>query len=171
MKHTLLILFSLMALMASAQIRVPGTKVEFTLPEGQWKYLQTTKVDRNTNVYLYSYCGSLVLDAQGDTVLPFVRIYVRKNYTNAAFDLAADRWAEQPFQSLDEYTDGLPSDDGIGYIGAHTNLQDQKDYLFRMVYFKEKNTAIEFRTETTRDTYDRFDDVFKSIIESIEIVK
>ena len=171
MKKTLLLLFSLLALAASAQIRIPGTKVEFSLPEGQWKYLQTTKVDRNTNVYLYSYCAESVVDSKGDTVLPFIRIYVRKNYPHAAFDLAADRWADQPFQSLDEWTEGLPSPDGIGYIGAHTGVQDQVEYLFRMVYFKEKSTAVEFRLETTRDTYERFDPVFKEIIESIEIVK
>lgn len=51
------ILLSLMLSFATllvAQIKVPGTNVQFSFPNGGWKYLQTTTVDKNTTVYLYS---------------------------------------------------------------------------------------------------------------------
>jgi len=167
-KSFFLTLFAMMAMLVSAQNRIPGTNVQFSLPEGEWKYLQTTKVDKNTNVYLYSYLARNVVDSKGDTILPYVRIYVRKNYSPSAIELAAERWMQQPFQSLFEYTTGLPGDGGIGYIGAYNNSMDGKDYVFRMIYFKEKNTAIEFRVETTRDTYEQFDALFEAIVTSVK---
>ena len=169
-KTLVLTLLTLLALAASAQIRIPDSKVVFTLPEGEWKYLQTTKVDKNTTVYLYSYMASNVIDSQGDTIIPHLKVYVRRNYQHSAIDLATDRWMQQPFQSLDEYTDGLPAP-GIGYIGAYTNPLEKKDCVFRMIYFKEKNTAFEFRAETTADTYKQFDDMFEQIIRSVTIAK
>lgn len=158
----------MIAAAAAAQIKVPGTNVEFNLPTNEWKYLQTTKVDKNTNVYLYSYNARNVIDQEGDTIIPFLRIYVRKNYTKSVYDLAYDRFTAQPFQALDEYTEGLPNS-GIGYIGAYSSAYDEKDHQFRMIYFKDRNTALEFRAETTVDTYNDFADTFKKILESIQI--
>ena len=36
---------------AQAQVSIPGTKVKFTFPS-KWKYLNTEKVDANTQRYL-----------------------------------------------------------------------------------------------------------------------
>lgn len=167
-KIVFLALFAMLGLMATAQIKIPGTNVEFTLPEGEWKYLQTTNVDKNTNVYLYSYMRRNVLDANNDTIIPFLRVYVHKNYANSIYDLAYDRSVQQPFQSLDEFSEGVPNE-GIGYIGAYTSPRDGKDYIFRMIYFKDKNTIYEFRAETTIDTYKDFEGMFADIIKSVKV--
>lgn len=174
MKKTTLWLLTFLflgTLTATAQMKIPGTHVHFTLPEGEWKYLQTTTVDKNTTVYLYSYNDHYVIDSVGDTIIPFIRIYVRKNYSGSAYELAYSRYLSQPFQSLDEYVEGLPSSDGIGYLGAYTNEQDGKDYEFRMIYFKEGKTVFEFRLETSRDNYDDFSEQFEAILQSIVIGK
>ncbi len=166
-----LMLLLLGSMTATAQMKIPGTHVHFTLPANEWKYLQTTEVDKNTTVYLYSYNDHYVVDSVGDTIIPFIRIYVRKNYKATAYELAYSRFLSQPFQSLDEYVEGLPSPDGIGYLGAYTSEQDGKDYEFRMVYFKDGNTAVEFRLETSRDNYDDFSEQFESILQSLVIAK
>lgn len=167
----LALLFAAVATAAEAQIKIPGTKVSFQFPNGGWKYLHTTKVDDNTSVYLYSYNERYVIDSVGDTVLPFMRIYVHRNYQGSAYEAAYSRFLSQPFQSLDEYVDGLPSAGGIGYLGAYTNETDGKDYEFRMIYFKERSTLLEIRLETTRDNYDDFEEEFKSILRSVKINK
>ena len=64
--------------------------------------------------------------------------------------------------------DGLPSKGGIGYIGAYTNPSDQKDYRFYMTYFVDRGTMVEFRLETTNDTFDEMDFEFKDILSSIK---
>ena len=66
---------------------------------------------------------------------------------------------------------GLPTSEGMGYVGAYNSYSDNKDYQFRMIYFKDKNTAFEFRAETTLDTYDAFDKEFHDIMQSIAIEK
>lgn len=151
--------------LASAQIKIPGTRVSFSFPTDEWKYLQTTTIDKNTTVYLYSFAGRYVIDSVGDTTLPFMRIYVKKHFDGDLFNIAYQRFLAQPFQSLDEYT---YEDGSIGYLGAYTNKEDQKDYEFRMVYMKDRNTVIEIRLETTRDNYDDFDETFLSILNSIK---
>ncbi|MBP5327322.1 MAG: hypothetical protein J6Y98_05360 [Bacteroidales bacterium] len=153
--------------MASAQIKIPETKVSFAFPNGGWKYLETSKINDNTNVYLYSYSKDYVVDNAGDTVIPFMRIYVRKNYTGTVFDMAYSRFMVQGFQALQEY----PFLDGLGYLGAYTNDGDGKDYEFRMVYIKDRNIMLEIRLETTLDRFDDFDKEFQSILESIKVTK
>ncbi len=154
-------------MMASAQIRIPETKVSFSFPNGGWKYLETSKINDNTNVYLYSYSKDYVVDNAGDTVIPFMRIYVRKNYTGTVYDMAYSRFMAQGFQALQEY----PFLDGIGYLGAYTNDGDGKDYEFKMVYIKDRNIMLEIRLETTLDLYDNFDKEFQAILETIKVSK
>lgn|SRR5574344_434357 len=169
-KRLLLIIFATFSTLTFAQIKIPNTNVEFQFPNNNWKYLQTTNVDKNTTVYLYACPARITVDAEGDTTLPFLRIYVVKSYNKSVYELAYDRYMQQPFQSLDEYTEGVPSE-GIGYLGAYTNSQEEKDYEFRMIYFKDRSTAVEFRLETSLDNFSQEDAEFKSIIESVKIVK
>ena len=152
---------------ASAQERIPGTKVTYQFPS-KWKYLSTTTIDKNTKLYLFCYKEHAVV-ADGDTTLPFLRIYVRKNYTKPISDLVFERYMGQPYQSLDDYTHGLglPATGGMGFVGAYTNTKDRRDYQFRMVYFKEANTIVEFRLETTRNTYTQMEPEFEQILKSL----
>ena len=139
---------------AMSQIRIPGTTVSFQFPNGGWKYLKTMNPAKNTTVYLYSYSARVVVDKSGEEVTPFMRIYVKQNYSDSPFELAYERSVQQPFQSLEEYMEGLPGKDGIGY-------------KFRMIYFRDGNNVVEIRMETTLDTYDEmakeFEDVMKTI--------
>lgn len=158
----------LMPLVLKAQVNIAGTHYSFTFPSS-WKYLQTTRVDHNTNVYLYSYNERFVVDAKGDTALPNLRIYVRKNYQEPVYSLVFSRYMKNPYQSLNDYTSGpgLPKEGGIGYEGIYTNVEEAQDYQFRMVYFKEKNTIVEFRLETTMGTYPQMEAEFLKILQSI----
>jgi len=168
----LLLLAVLLAPMAvSAQINIPQTHFSFSFPQGGWKYLQTTPVDKNTTVYLYSYNDHYVIDNAGDTIIPFMRIYVRKNYTGSVYDLAYNRFMSQPFQSLNEFNLSKPAEGTLGYWGAYTSDEDGKDYEFMMYYFKEKNTIFEVRLETSRDNYEEFEQQFKDIWETFAIKK
>lgn len=155
---------------AMSQLRIPGTHVTFEFPNNDWKYLQTLTPSKNVVIYVYSYDGRTVVDGKGDTVVPFMRVYVRRNYSDTPYDLAYERYTQQPFQSLSESMDGLPSD-GIAYIGAYTSASDGKDYQFRMMYFKDRNNALEIRVETTRDTFDQMEDEFVRIMNSVKIEK
>lgn len=151
---------------ASAQvIKIPETKASFSFPNGGWKYLNTNKVNDNVTVYLYSYSKTVVTDRTGDTIIPFMRIYVRKNFSGSVYDLAFQRYDSQPFQAIEEY----PFMDGLGYWGGYNSDDDGKDYFFQMVYLKDNNTALEIRLETSSDTYDNFDKEFKAILNTIKI--
>ncbi|MBR3412264.1 MAG: hypothetical protein IKG81_06215 [Bacteroidales bacterium] len=153
---------------AQAQVSIPGTKVKFTFPS-KWKYLKSEKVDANTQMYLYYYTDKVVA-SHGDTTLPFLRIFVRKNYTDPIYDFVFERYNKEPYQSLSDYTKGLglPKSGGMGYIGAYTNVKDKKDYQFRMVYFQSQNTMVEFRLETTRATYSMMEKEFDAILKSLK---
>jgi len=153
---------------AEAQVAIPGTKVQYTFPS-KWKYLSTEKIDANTTQFLYFYSAKTIA-SQGDTTLPFLRIVVRKNYTDPIYDFVFERYNHEPYQSLTDYTNGLglPKSGGMGYIGAYTNLKDKKDYQFRMVYFKVQNTIVEFRLETTRATYPQMEKEFEAILKSLK---
>ena len=161
-----IVLLAAASLVSAQAIKIPDTKMSFSFPNGGWKYLETKKVNNNVTVYLYSYSKQTVTDKKGETVIPFMRIYVHKNYNGSVFDLAFKRFSAQPFQSLDEYTF---QKDGLGYWGAYTDDKDGKDYLFQMVYLKDRTTAIEIRLETARDTYDDFEKEFKAILNTIKI--
>lgn len=163
------VLFGVMAAnTVQAQVAIPGTKVQYKFPS-KWKYLSSEKVDANTTQFLYYY-NAKVVASKGDTTLPFLRIYVRKNYTKSVYDFVFERYSREPYQSLDDYTQGLglPKTGGMGYVGAYTNLKDKKDYQFRMVYFKVQNTIVEFRLETTRATYPQMEKEFEAILRSIK---
>lgn len=163
------LLLTLLALRVNAQeIRVPDTRLNIVLPAGQWDYLETLTVDKNTNVYIYVYTDSMVITSDGDTTLPFMRVYVRKKYNSSAYELAYERFLQQPFQSMDEYTITAPSE-GIGYIGAYRNTNENRDYQFRMIYFKDHDTAFEIRLEVDADQYHRFDSYFDQILQSINL--
>lgn len=168
-----LILTALMVVVAgiaSAQLTIPGTNITYRLNSEDWRYLRTFELAEGGDVYLYCYTGHVLVDMEGDTVMPFLRIYVNKDYDGDLYELAYERYEAQPFQSLKEYTkgEGLPSKGGIGYIGAYTNPTDRKDYQFYMTYFKDRGTSVEFRLETTKDTFDEMDFEFKDILSSIK---
>lgn len=165
---TLLLLAA--ATVASAQLTIPGTDITYRLNSEDWRYLRTFELAEGGDIYLYCYTGHVLVDMEGDTVLPFLRIYVNKDYDGDLYELAYERYEAQPFQSLKEYTkgEGIPSEGGIGYIGAYTNPTDQKDYQFYMTYFKDRGTSVEFRLETTKDTFDEMDFEFKDILSSIK---
>ncbi|MBR1517587.1 MAG: hypothetical protein IJ620_05545 [Bacteroidales bacterium] len=170
-RHILPLMAMLMvATFAMAQIKIPHTNVSFRFPNGGWKYLKTiTPKSSDAVIYLYSYDGKTIVDAAGDTVPPFMRVYVRRNYADSPFELAYERSLQQPFQSLSEYVDGLPGNDGIGYIGAYTSASDGKDYQFRMIYFKDQSSCIEIRLETTLDTFESMDGEFQDVLKSVKI--
>lgn len=155
---------------ATAQVGIPGTQVSFRLNGDDWRYLRTFQLDDGADVYLYCYVGQLILDGEGDTVLPFLRIYVNEDYDGDIYELAYERYMQQPFQSLNEYTHGpgLPKRGGLGYVGAYTNPSDQKDYQFMMTYFKDGDVTVEFRLETTTDTFSEMEFEFNDILESIK---
>lgn len=168
-----LILTALMVVVAgiaSAQLTIPGTNITYRLNSEDWRYLRTFELAEGGDVYLYCYTGHVLVDMEGDTVMPFLRIYVNKDYDGDLYELAYERYEAQPFQSLKEYTkgEGLPSKGGIGYIGAYTNPTDRKDYQFYMTYFKDRGTSVEFRLETTKDTFKEMDFEFKDILSSIK---
>lgn len=169
MKHIRSIILVLMltafSLVSAQAIKIPDTRLSFSFPNGGWKYLETKKVNNDITVYLYSYSKKVVVDKKGETVIPFMRIYVHKNYSGNIYDLAFKRYSAQPFQSLDEYA----FKDGIGYWGAYTDDKDGKDYLFQMVYFKDRTTAFEIRLEVCRDNYDDFEKDFKAILNTIKL--
>ncbi|MBP5677032.1 MAG: hypothetical protein J6W88_00885 [Bacteroidales bacterium] len=169
-KSVLVLLLLLSSLVASAQLVIPGTGVTFSLKQNEWLYMRTLEMDGGAEMYLYCYTGKVVVDQVGDTVLPFLRIYVNSDYAGDVYELAYERYMQQPFQSVKEYTQGigLPRSGGLGYEGAYTNPTDQKDYRFMMTYFKDRGAAVEFRLETTKDTYDDMLPVFKSVMSSLK---
>lgn len=165
-----LVALLLCASVSNAQLTIPGTNVTYRLNSEDWRYLRTFELAEGGDIYLYCYTGHVLVDMEGDTVLPFLRIYVNKDYDGDLYELAYERYEAQPFQSLKEYTkgEGLPSKGGIGYIGAYTNPSDQKDYQFYMTYFTDRGTSVEFRLETTKDTFEEMEFEFKDILGSIK---
>ncbi len=172
MRRIILIIALMLANVAAmSQIKVPGTRVTFDFPNQGWKFLKTITVDKTTTVYLYSYTGEKFVDPSGEKTPPFMRVYVKKNYTDDILNLAYARFLQQPFQSINEYFEGLPAEGGIGYLGAYTSTTDETDYKFQMIYFKDKNNAIEIRLETTIDTYDKMEKEFDAVRKTVKIVQ
>lgn len=169
-KLVLLLALALSSVAAQAQLTIPGTSVTYRLNNEDWRYLRTFELPEGGDIYLYYYIGHVLVDMEGDTVLPFLRIYVNKHYDGDLYELAYERYERQPFQSLNEYTKGigLPVKGGIGYMGAYTNPTDQKDYQFYMTYFQDRGTSVEFRLETTKDTFEEMDFEFKDILNSVK---
>jgi hypothetical protein len=169
-KTLMLAMLLAMAGTAAAQVNIPGTNVSFRINNDDWRYLRTFKLDDGADVYLYYYVGRTLVDMEGDTVLPCLRIYVNEGYEGDVYELAYERYLLQPFQSVDEYTHGpgLPKSGGIGYMGAYTNPASQKDYQFLMTYFKDRGTAVEFRLETTKDTFEEMAFEFRDILGTLK---
>ncbi len=164
------VLFLMLAMSVSAQIRLPNSHFNFDFPEGGWKYLQTTNVDENTTIYLYSRTVC-VLSKKNDTVLPFLRIYVKKNTGNStAMDFALRRFMKQPFVVVEEFTASqfLPTEDAIGYIGQYTDKSGMQ-CQFYMIYFVYKKTLVEFRLETSLDTFNQLKEEFEQILNTINL--
>lgn len=171
MKRILFLLAMMAAFAATAQrLTIPGTEVQYRLNSEDWVYVRTFQHPKGGDIYLYAYTGHDVVDLEGDTVLPFLRIHVVRDYDGDLYDLAYERYEAQPYQALKEYTkgEGLPSSGGLGYIGAYTNPADQKDYQFYMTYFLSNRTSVEFRLETTKDTFNDMEFEFKDILNSIK---
>ena len=168
-KFFLLLLLSF-AISASAQINLPKSHFNFDFPEGGWKYLQTTNIDKNTTIYLYSRTVC-VLSKDGDTILPFLRIYVKENVDNfTAMDFALRRFLKQPFDVLEEFTASqfLPTEDAIGYVGQYKD-KSNINCQFYMIYFVYKKTLVEFRLETSADTFDKLKEEFEGILNTINL--
>lgn len=174
MKHFAKLLLTAAMIMlgttATGQIKIPGTTVSFELDASSWNYLRTFELDDGAEIYLYYYIGQEMIDSEGDTVLPFLRIYVNDDYDGDIYQLAYERYLLQPFQSVDEYTHGpgLPRNGGLGYMGAYTNPTEQKDYQFYMTYFKSGGSVVEFRLETTKDTFEDMEMEFKNILNTVK---
>ena len=151
-----------------AQVRIPEANFSFELPKG-WKYLSTTKVDNKTKVYLYSQ-QEIIQD--GDTILPYLTIYVRNNFKNkSAMEMSIDRFMQQPYQTIEDYTDGLflPTSDAIAYMCVNRDEKDGTENQFYALYFVHKNTGIEFKLSTTKSTFDQLTDEFETILKSVVV--
>ena len=169
-KAVVLAVMILGELAAMAQISIPGTGFSFRLNGDDWSFVRNYKLKDGADIYLYCYTREVLIDAEGDTALPFLRIYVNTAYEGDVYELAYDRFEQQPFQSIDEYTSGpgLPKSGGLGYVGAYTNPNDEKDYEFLMTYFQDKKGIVEFRLETSLDTFDDMEFEFRDILSSIK---
>ena len=159
----------MLPLVAQAQLPIQGTKFSFDLDNDEWRYLRTFKMDDGGTTYLYCYVGEVLLDEAGDTVLPFLRLYVQEKYADDLYQFVYERYEAQPYQSLNEWSQGigLPKNGGLGYEGMYTKASEQRDYRFLMTYFRDKKTMVEFRLETTRETFEEMEIKFKKVLESI----
>ena len=163
-------LMGMMSHFAQAQLTIPGTQVTYRLNNEDWRYLRTFSLKEGGDIYLYCYTGEVFTDEGGDTVVPYLRIYVNSHFDGDLYELVYNRYLERPYQSLEEYSKGpgLPKSGGLGYEGIYTNPRDHKDYRFMMTYFQDKKTMVEFRLETTVDTYDEMEPLFRTILNSVQ---
>ena len=153
-----------------AQITIPQSYFEFTLTEGRWKYLETVDVDANTHVYLFS--SIPVVSKDNDTTLPFLRIYVKNNIgKDNSMDFAMRRFMQQPFIIVDEFSTSpyLPCKDAIGYVGLYKDDDSAKRNKFYMIYFVNKSTLVEFRLETTEESFAQKQPEFEQIMKTIKL--
>lgn len=175
MKNTLKILMLVAATIVAGhamaqEIKIPGTEASLTLTADSWRYLRTFSLDDGADIYVYYYAKQTIIDTDGDTVLPCLRIYVNKRFSDDIYNLVFQRYMLQPYQSLKEYTHGpgLPSSGGLGYVGAYTNPSEHKDYEFMMTYFKSGTAYVELRLETTKDTYPAMEAEFRKVLKSLK---
>ncbi len=174
MKRTKHILIAIAALLfsfnVSAQLNIQGTRYSFDLNSDEWRFLRTFDLGNGETTYLYCYIGEVLLDEAGDTILPFLRIFVKQNYSDDLYQFIYERYESQPYQSLNEWTHGigLPKSGGLGYEGIYTNPTERRDYRFMMSYFRDKRTVVEFRLETTRETYEEMEEVFRKVLTTIK---
>lgn len=160
----------LMAGVATAQLNIQGTRYSFELNNEDWRYLRTFDMGDGSTTYLYCYVGEVLFDEAGDTVLPFLRVYVKQNYADDLYQFIYERYEDQPYQSLNEWTKGLglPKNGGLGYEGIYTHPTERRDYRFMMTYFRDKRTVVEFRLETTRETYEDMEVKFRNVLSTIK---
>lgn len=154
----------------SAQISLPNSHFQFTLPEGRWKFLETIDVDAKTHVYLYS--SVPVVSKDNDTTLPFLRIYVKNDIgKDNSYDFAMNRFMQQPFIIVDEFTSApfFPCKDAVGYLGLYKGENDTMRSKFYMLYFVNKSTLVEFRLETTEESFAQKQAEFEQIMKSITL--
>ncbi len=172
MRKTMLFLSLLVAgMIATAQVFIPGTRATFDFPNGGWKYLQTSTVDKEAHVYLFVYGQKDVVDAAGDTVLPCLRVFVHNNYTKNIYNFIMERYGQQPYESLEEYSGTVAGAESFGYVAAYKDPVDSKFYQTRMLYFKDGNIAIEFRLEAPMDVYPAFEKEFADIAATLKVSK
>ena len=170
LRLTLWCLLVVLPATAFTQIGIPGTRFSFNLNADNWQYLRSFKAADGADVHLYCYTGRILVEPSGDTALPNLRIYVNPHFDGDLYSLVYNRYLLQPYQSLGDYTRGLglPATGGIGYKGGYTNPADQKTYFFRMTYFADKKAAVEFRLETTQDTFSEMEPEFEAILKTIK---
>lgn len=152
----------------TAQITVPKGNFQFDFPGERWKYLETLDIDKSTTVYLYSRVKEIV-SANGDTVLPFLRIYVKSDIGNKnVMDMSMERFMQQPFNVVDEFSTSeyFKAKDAIGYIGV-VKYNDTPDGQFYMIYFTNKGVLVEFRLETEKSTFATMKAEFEEILNTI----
>ena len=111
MKNTLKILMLVAATIVAGhamaqEIKIPGTEASLTLTADSWRYLRTFSLDDGADIYVYYYAKQTIIDTDGDTVLPCLRIYVNKRFSDDIYNLVFQRYMLQPYQSLKEYTHG-----------------------------------------------------------------
>ena len=167
-KNVIFLCLSLFFSCLFAQVRIPDANFSFELPKG-WKYLSTTKVDNKTKIYLYS---QQEIVQKGDTVLPYLTIYVRTSYKDkTAMEMSIDRFMQHPFQAVEEYTQGLflPTNDAIAYLGVNRDEEDGTENQFYTLYFVHKNTGVEFRLSTSMSTFEQMKDEFETILKSVVV--
>ncbi len=169
----IIFLFTLLVagVVASAQVSIPGTRVSFNFPDGGWKYLQTSQIDKESQVYLFVYEAKTVQDRAGDTVLPCLRIYVRNPYEGNMYKFIMERYTQQPYESLEEYTGTIGTAQSFGYVAAYEDPVDGKTYQMRMLSFKDGTAAIEFRLEVPIDLYPAFEKMFADIAATLQLSK
>ena len=170
-KHILAVMaMLLLSGAAMAQLNIQGTRYSFDLDAEEWRYLRTFDMGDGETTYLYCYVGEVLLDEAGDTVLPFLRIFIKQNYADDIYQFVYDRYEDQPYQSLNEWSKGigLPKSGGLGYEGIYTKPSERRDYRFMMTYFRDKRTVVEFRLETTRETYEDMEVKFRKVLNTIK---
>ncbi len=154
---------------AQAQIVIPKANFQFDFPDNHWKYLETLEIDNTTNIYLYS--GTPTITKNNDTILPFMRLYVKTDIGKKnALDFAMERFMQQPFIIVDEFNESplLPTKSSLGYTGIYRDKDGQRN-KFYMIYFTNKGSLTELRLESSEDTFENKRAEFETILKSIKL--
>ena len=86
-------------------------------------------------------------------------------------EMSLDRFMAQPYQTLEEYTEGLflPTQDAIAYLGKNRDEEDGTENKFYTVYFIHKSSGVEFRLSTTEATFEQMKEEFETILKSVVV--
>ncbi|MBR1798966.1 MAG: hypothetical protein IJ761_03585 [Bacteroidales bacterium] len=153
---------------AQAQLSIPATRLQFNLNADSWRYVRTLDIDDHSTIYLYCYTGEILTDADGDTTLPVLRIYVDSQDYDDLLDFVYQRYEVQPYQTLEEAPLRSIKQENINHIGIYTSPTSKKDFQFMATYIKDRKTYIEFRLETSADTFEEMETIFQNITNSIK---